>query len=134
MIAQLAYNRVLSRPDVPRRKVSYNNTHFPLYQKTDLQPLTDNSTNIAVSATTRRQRSCSAAALQVDRQLAVLPAAVRSAAATSSRRGFDNGYTPEDVTRSASDNVNLAFTQPADAGRERRVTIFNTPAASATAP
>jgi hypothetical protein len=29
-------------------KVSYNNTHFPLYQKTDLQPLTDQSNNNAL--------------------------------------------------------------------------------------
>src|SRR5678816_4673152 len=47
VITQLAYNRVLSDRMFMDAKVSYNNTHFPLYQKTDLQPLQDQSNNNA---------------------------------------------------------------------------------------
>ena len=36
--------------------VSYNNTHFPLDQKTDLQPILDNSTRRA-AAQRRQQRA-----------------------------------------------------------------------------
>ena len=85
VIAQLAYNRVLSSIGCSStRKVSYNNTHFPLYQKTDLQPLTDNTSTVLYRNRTNtaimfRRR------VQVDRQPALLPAAIRSAAATSSR-------------------------------------------------
>ena len=45
-IAQLAYNRVLSDRMFVDSKVSYNNTHFPLSQKTNMQPLTDNTSNV----------------------------------------------------------------------------------------
>src|SRR4029079_3879428 len=48
VIAQLAYNRVLSERMFMDAKASYNNTHFPLYQKTDLQPLTDAANNNAL--------------------------------------------------------------------------------------
>ena len=41
VIAQLAWNSVLTDRMFVDTKVSYNNTNFPLYQKTDLQPLTD---------------------------------------------------------------------------------------------
>src|SRR3954464_6148716 len=43
LITQVSYNRVLSDRMFLDAKASYNNTHFPLYQKTDLQPLTDQS-------------------------------------------------------------------------------------------
>ena len=46
VIAQLSYNRVLSSSMFLDAKISYNNTHFPLYQKTDLQPLNDNTSGV----------------------------------------------------------------------------------------
>ena len=46
VITQLSYNLVLSSTMFLDSKVSYNNTHFPLYQKTDMQPLTDNTSNV----------------------------------------------------------------------------------------
>src|SRR6185503_8943764 len=46
VITQLSYNRVLSSSMFLDSKISYNNTHFPLYQKTDLQPLNDNTSGV----------------------------------------------------------------------------------------
>ncbi|HET7694731.1 MAG TPA: TonB-dependent receptor [Vicinamibacterales bacterium] len=45
VVTQLTYNRVLTDRMFLDAKVSYNNTNFPLYQKTDLQPLTDSANN-----------------------------------------------------------------------------------------
>ncbi|PYR60225.1 MAG: hypothetical protein DMF91_12750 [Acidobacteria bacterium] len=47
LIAQLAYNRVVNDRMFVDSKISYNNTHFPLFQKTDLQPLTDNTSGVS---------------------------------------------------------------------------------------
>ena len=47
--------------------------------------------------------------LQVTSNWTYYDPAARSAAATSSRSGFDNGYTPEDVTTTRVDNVNLTW-------------------------
>jgi hypothetical protein len=76
VVSQLAYNRIMSDRMFLDAKVSYNNTHFPLYQKTDLQPLQDTSTNIQYRNNTQtalmfRRR------VQANRELAVLSAAVR---------------------------------------------------------
>ena len=62
VITQLSYNRVLSDRMFLDSKISYNNTHFPLYQKTDMQSLLDNSTstrfrNRASSALMFRRRA-----------------------------------------------------------------------------
>ncbi|HJY33541.1 MAG TPA: TonB-dependent receptor, partial [Vicinamibacterales bacterium] len=46
VVSQLAYNRVLSDRMFLDAKVSYNNTHFPLFQKTDLQSLNDNTSGV----------------------------------------------------------------------------------------
>ena len=108
------------RPDVPRRQGQLQQHAFPAVPED--RPAADDRP-------VEQQRALSQPHQQPDhvpppgagdRQLAVLPAAVSSAAATSSRAGFDNGYTPEDVDTIRVDDVNLAYTQPADADRRRR--------------
>src|SRR5262249_43535134 len=46
VIAQGSWNWILSNKMSADTRLSYNNTHFPLLQKTNLQPLTDNTTTV----------------------------------------------------------------------------------------
>jgi hypothetical protein len=125
VISQLAYNRVLSERMFMDAKVSYNNTHFPLYQKTDLQPLTDQSNNNALyrnrnsSAIMYRRRVQTIANLQY-----YLPNF--SGGRHEFKGGFDNGYTPEDVDTLRADDVNVSF-RSTPVPTPTTVTIFNTP-------
>jgi hypothetical protein len=124
LIAQLSYNRVLSDRMFLDSKVSYNNTHFPLYQKTDLQPLADTST-----ATLFRNRQSSQIMFRRRVQLVTnfqyyLP---RFAGGRHEfKAGFDNGYTPEDVDTLRVGDVNLSFAS-LPTPRAAQVQIFNTP-------
>ena len=125
VISQLAYNRVLTGSMFLDAKVSYNNTHFPLYQKTDLQPLTDASNNNAL------YRNRNSSQIMFRRRLqAIANWQYYQANLLGGRHefkgGFDNGYTPEDVDTIRVDDVNVTFrSQPAPAAST--VTIFNTP-------
>jgi carboxypeptidase family protein/TonB-dependent receptor-like protein len=124
LIAQLAYNRVLSDRMFLDSKVSYNNTHFPLFQKTDLQPLNDNSTNVLY-------RNRNSSQIMFRRRLQVVSNWQYFVPQFLGGRhefkvGFDNGYTPEDVDTTRVDNVNLAFTS-LPTPRAATVQVFNTP-------
>jgi hypothetical protein len=124
LIAQLAYNRVLSDRMFLDSKVSYNNTHFPLFQKTDLQPLADTST-----ATLFRNRQSSQIMFRRRIQLVsnfqyYLPRFLGGR--HEFKAGFDNGYTPEDVDTLRVGDVNLSFAS-LPTPRASQVQIFNTP-------
>jgi hypothetical protein len=89
-------------------KISYNNTHFPLLQKTNLQPITDSST----SNTLFRNRQSSAMMFRRRVQFVsnfqyFLPTFLGGR--HEFKGGFDNGYTPEDVDTTRVDDVNLTF-------------------------
>jgi len=124
VIAQLAYNRVLTDRMFADGKISYNNTHFPLFQKTDMQSILDNSTS-----TRFRNRASSAQMFRRRVQFLgnwqyYLPQFVGGR--HEFKAGFDNGYTPEDVDTSRVDDVNLVFTSlPAPAAST--VNIFSSP-------
>jgi Carboxypeptidase regulatory-like domain/TonB-dependent Receptor Plug Domain len=126
VISQLAYNRVLNARMFMDAKVSYNNTHFPLYQKTDLQPLTDQSNNNALyrnrgsSQIMYRRRVQTIANLQY-----YLPNF--AGGRHEFKGGFDNGYTPEDVDTLRVDDVNVSFRSASTPAAATTVTIFNTP-------
>ena len=99
LIAQLSYNVILSDRMFLDSKVSYNNTHFPLLQKTDLQPITDSTTNVLY-------RNRASSQLMFRRRLQVvsnwqyyLPEF--AGGRHEFKAGFDNGYTPEDVDTTA---------------------------------
>jgi hypothetical protein len=124
LIAQVAYNTILSDRLFFDSKFSYNNTHFPLYQKTDLQPLNDNSTNVlfrnrASSQIMFRRRMQFVSNLQY-----YLPNFLGGR--HEFKGGFDNGFTPEDVDTIRVDDVNVAFTS-LPTPRAATVQIFNTP-------
>jgi hypothetical protein len=105
-------------------KVSYNNTHFPLFQKTDLQPISDTST-----ATLYRNRQSSQIMFRRRVQIVsnwqyFLPQF--AGGRHEFKAGFDNGYTPEDVDTLRVGDVNLSFAS-SPTPRAAQVQIFNTP-------
>jgi len=125
VVSQLAYNRVLSTRMFLDAKVSYNNTHFPLSQKTDLQPLTDASTSNTVfrnRASTQimfRRRVQAIANWQY-----YVPQLLFGR--HEFKGGVDNGYTPEGVDTTRVDDVSLVFrSQPTPTAST--VQIFNSP-------
>jgi len=125
VIAQLAYNRVLNDRMFLDAKGSYNNTNFPLYQKTDLQPLTDQSNNNALY----RNRNSSQIMFRRRVQTIVnwqyyVPSL--TGGRHEFKAGFDNGYTPENVDTLRVDDVNVSFRSTPTA-TPTTVTIFNTP-------
>ena len=129
LISQVSWNSVLSSRLVADTKIAYSNTHFPLLQKTDQQSILDNATGV-------RLRNAASSALMFRRRLQFtsnwnyyLPEFLKGR--HEFKFGVDHGYTPEDVTTTRVDNVNLTFrsvagtaAQPAGPGN---VTIFNTP-------
>jgi hypothetical protein len=124
VITQLSYNRLMSDRLFVDGKISYNNTHFPLYQKTDLQSLLDNSSGI------RYYNNTSNAIMFRRRTEAVANVQYYEPKLLGGRHefkgGFDNGFTPENVHTTRVDNVNLTFNSlPTPAAST--VQIFNTP-------
>jgi hypothetical protein len=125
VVSQIAYNRVLTQRMFMDAKISYNNTHFPLFQKTSLQPLTDQSNNNAL------YRNRTSSAIMYRRRLqAIANWQYYLPSFTGGRHefkgGFDNGYTPEDVDTLRVDDVNLVF-RSLPTPTASTVTIFNTP-------
>jgi hypothetical protein len=105
--------------------VAYNNTHFPLYQKTDLQPLTDQAN---ANALYRNRNSSQIMFRRRVQAIANWQYFVPQLAGGRHefKGGFDNGYTPEDVDTRRVDDVNLTF-RSLPAAAANTVTIFNTP-------
>ncbi len=129
VVAQLSHNMVLSDRMFLDNKISYNNTHFPLPQKTDLQPLNDTSTNTLYQNRNSGQ-------FMFRRRVQVVSnwnyfGLNFLGGRHDFKAGFDNGYTPEDVDTLRVDNVNLNFaSQPTatlPAPRATTVTIFAAP-------
>jgi hypothetical protein len=125
VITQLAYNRVLSSSMFLDSKISYNNTHFPLYQKTDLQSLNDNTSGVlyrnrASTAIMFRRRMQAIANLHY-----YVPELL--GARHEFKLGFDNGFTPEDVDTIRAGDVNLTILSNAPGVRANTVQIFNSP-------
>ncbi len=123
-IAQLAYNRVMSDRMFIDSKISYNNTHFPLSQKTDLQPLSDTSTAVLF-----RNRQSSQIMFRRRIQFVAnwqyfLPELLGGR--HEFKAGIDNGHTPEDVDTLRIGEVNLSHAS-LPTPRAGQVQIFNTP-------
>ena len=127
--AQVLWNWVLSDRLFADTNLSYNNVHFPLLQKTDMQSILDNSTGV-------RLRNRASSAIMFRRRLEGNSNWYYSIPRLFGGRheikgGFSNSYTPEDVETQRVGNVNLTFrsvqgtaTQPPGAVN---VTIFNSP-------
>jgi hypothetical protein len=124
-IAQLSYNRIMTDRMFLDSKISYNNTHFPLYQKTDMQPLNDNTSGVLYrnrnsSAIMFRRRVQAVANLHY-----YLPEWLKGR--HEFKVGFDNGFTPEDVDTLRADDVNLTLLSTGGVPRANTVTVFNSP-------
>jgi hypothetical protein len=128
-VAQTSWNTVLTDRMFVDSKLSYNNTHFPLSQKLDLQSLLDNSTNV-------RLRNAAQTNVMFRRRLQItsnlqyyIPTFLGGR--HEIKAGFDNAYTPEDVTTTRVDNVNLVFRSRQGSATQPpgpvSVTIFNSP-------
>jgi hypothetical protein len=129
LISQVSWNSVVTSQLVGDTKLAYSNTHFPLDQKTDQQSILDNSTNV-------RLRNAASSNLMFRRRVQFTSnwnyfVSELLGGRHDFKFGFDHGYTPEDVTTTRVDNVNLTWrsvagtaTQPAGPGN---VTIFNSP-------
>ncbi len=131
VITQVAWNTVVTDRLFGDTKLAYSNTHFPLSQKhTDQQSILDNSTSV-------RSRNAATDSLMFRRRLQFtsnwnyyLPNLFGGR--HEFKFGFDNGYTPEDVTQKRVDNVNLTFRSQTGGGCSvppcaGNVTIFNSP-------
>jgi hypothetical protein len=126
-IAQLSYNRVITHSMFVDSKVSYNNTHFPLFQKTDMQPLADSTTGVQY-----RNRASSAIMFRRRTQVVTnvhyyLPQFLGGR--HEFKAGFDNGFTPDSVDTRRADDVNLTVLSSGIpiVARPNTVTIFNSP-------
>ena len=129
LISQFSWNTVVTDRLVGDTKLAYSNTHFPLYQKTDQQSLSDLSTGV-------RLRNNSTDSLRFRRRLQLTSnwnyyLSEFAGGRHEFKFGFDHGYTPEDVFTDRAGNVDLNFrsvagnaSQPAGASQ---VTIYNTP-------
>ena len=128
-IFQLGWNTVIGGRWFGDTKLNYNNTHFPLSQKTGLQTIVDNSTNI-------RHRNAANTALMFRRRLQFtsnwqysIPEFLKGR--HDIRAGFDNAFTPEDVTTTRVDNVNLTYRSQQGTATQPpgpvQVTVFNSP-------
>ena len=126
-ISQLAYNRVLSDRMFVDAKISYNNTHFPLSQKTNLQPLNDNTSGVLYRNRTSTALMFRRRAQIVSNFQYYLPQLLGGR--HEFKAGFDNGYTPEDVDTTRVDDVNLTITSTGgpSTAKANTVQIFNSP-------
>jgi hypothetical protein len=124
LIAQVLYNRVLSDRMFLDTKLSYNNTRFPLHQKTDLQPLFDQSTSIQYQNRVSDLMMFRRRIQFVSNWQYYVPQLL------GGRHGFkvglENGFTPETVDTNRVGDVNLNFVS-SPTPQATTVQIFNTP-------
>jgi Carboxypeptidase regulatory-like domain/TonB-dependent Receptor Plug Domain len=112
VIEQLSWNLTLSNRMFVDSKISYNNTHFPLSQKTALQPLADAASGLQLRNTTSTALMFRRRLEAVSNWQYFVPKFVGGR--HEFKAGVDNGYTPEDVHTTGVDNVrdNSAGTPP----------------------
>ncbi len=127
--AQILWNWVVNDRVFANTNLSYNNVHFPLYQKTDTQTLSDNS-----SGTTLRYGAASQTQIMFRRRIQFTSNWQYFVPQLAGGRhefkfGFDNAFTPEDVTLEANGNVQLTGTLNTSTNvmAPARVTIVNYP-------
>jgi hypothetical protein len=136
VIAQGVWNWIPTTRLAVESRLSYNNTHFPLTQKTSLQPITDNTSTILY-----RNRTSSARMyrrrLEVTSNLQYfLP---RFAGGRHEVKwGFDFGHTAQDVTTTRVNDVNLNFASGKSASCLAppcpvSVTLYNSPTLTVSA-
>src|SRR5687768_16439665 len=107
LISQVSWSWAVNNNLVADTKLAYSNTHFPLLQKTDQQTLLDNATGVRLRNTTLNQLMFRRRWQITSNWSYYLPQL--AGGRHELKFGFDNGYTPEDVTQSRAGNVSLTF-------------------------
>jgi hypothetical protein len=128
-VVQGLWNWVVTSNLFANTNVSYNNVHFPLYQKTAQQSLEDLATGVLLrnrtsSAIMFRQR------IEVQSIWEYYLSSERLFGRHNFKGGFNHGFTPEDVTTERIDDVNLRYRTFASGNNPagpQDVTIFNSP-------
>jgi hypothetical protein len=124
--AQILWNWVLSDKLFANTNLSYNNVHFPLYQKTGLQPLSDSVTGIQYRNTSQTQIMFRRRTQFTTNWQYFVPQMLGGR--HEFKVGFDNAYTPEDVDLVRQDNVTETGTVNAsNVMSVARVTVYNYP-------
>lgn len=123
--AQILWNWVVSDRLFANTNLSYNNVHFPLYQKTDQQTIADQNNRYRNNSQTQimfRRRT----QFTTNWQYFVPELA---GGRHEFKFGFDNAFTPEDVDLNAVGNAQLTGTLNTTTNVESasRVTILNYP-------
>jgi hypothetical protein len=124
VIMQASWNYVMSDRQFLDTRVSYNNTHFDLFQKTALQPIADNATNSQYQNNTSQPFMFRRRTEILSNYQYFLPNWLGGR--HEFRLGFDNGNTPETVTTSRVGNVNLTINSSLNP-EAQTVQLFNTP-------
>ena len=124
--AQILWNWVATDKLFANTNLSYNNVHFPLYQKTNLQPWVDNVTGYQFNNATSQPIMFRRRIQFTSNWQYFIPELVGGR--HEFKVGFDNAYTPEDVETDRAGNVNLFGTVSGNNVMvPQQVTIFNTP-------
>ena len=124
VIMQASWNYVMSERMFLDTRVSYNNTHFDLFQKTNLQPLADQGTGNQLRNNTSQPFMFRRRTEVLSNWQYFIPKALGGR--HEFRVGFDNGYTPETVTTSRAGNVNDTINSSLSP-EAQTVTLFNAP-------
>jgi hypothetical protein len=123
------WNWVLSDRMFLVTNVNYNNVHFPLSQKTNLQPINDNFSGIQLRNATATNNMFRRRYSATSNWQYYLPNFLKGR--HEFKIGFDNSYTPEDVTTTRVDDLSLQWrSQQISASQPAgpvSVTINNTP-------
>lgn len=128
-VAQVLWNWVLTDRLFANTNVSFNDVHFPLYQKTDQQPLQDLATGLRLRNNTTEQIMFRRRFEVTSNWQYFVPDLFGGR--HEFKLGFDNSFTPESVTANKVDNVALQYRSFATAANQPAgpvsVTIYNYP-------
>lgn len=126
---QGAWNLLLTDRMFADTRVSYNNIHFPMHQKTNLQSILDSSTGI-------RYRNASSDTMYYRRRLQAtsnwqyfLPTFLGGR--HEFKGGIDFGHTPADTDVIRIDDVNMVYLSTTN--KASTVTLYNSPVHTAVA-
>jgi hypothetical protein len=123
---QILWNWVVSDRLFANTNLSYNNVHFPLYQKTGQQPITDSVSGILYRNATSQPIMFRRRVQFTSNWQYFVPQLLGGR--HEFKIGYDNAYTPEDVETDRVDNVSLTGTvNAANLMVPSQVSVFNTP-------
>ena len=125
--AQILWNWVVSDRLFANTNLSYNNVHFPLYQKTGQQPITDSVTGILYRNATSQPIMFRRRIQFTSNWQYFIPQLLGGR--HEFKLGYDNAFTPEDVETDRQDNVTLTGTvnSATNVMTGSQVTVYNTP-------